>query len=99
MADFVAQDIEEVDGVADGTAHTEHHIALFDGEVDHQDGFAIVCSAEVFGEGVDFVHKLDGVVVIVKQREIKAEDMLGTTRFGCGGCWCRFGCRHGGPAG
>lgn len=99
MADFVAQDIEQVDGVADGATHTQYHVALFDRQMDHQDGFTVIGSTEVFGERVDFVHKLDGVVVIVKQREVEAEDMLGATGFGCDGGWCRFGCRHGSPAG
>ncbi len=89
VAYFVAQDVTQVNGVTHRTPHTQYHIALFDGEVDHQDGFAIIGSTELFGEGVDFVHELDGVVIVVKHRDVKADDMLWAAGFGggWGGCW------------
>ena len=89
MAHFVAQDVTQVNGVAHRTPHPQYHIALFDGEVDHQDGFAIIGSAEVFFYLLYFVHELDGMVIIIKHWDVKADDMLWSAGFGGrrGRCW------------
>lgn len=90
VAYFGAEHIREAARVAHRAAHAEDDVAFVDREVNHQrSGGGSRAGAIVFGDGVDFLHELDGALGVVKVGEVEADNVLWFVRDMLDGCWWR----------